>query len=190
MDSTEEGKAKLGGPRRDARQDPPLDLMDLFGTLREKLERIVGGMGLTGADGSDVLQDVSVKVLGRDKAFCDEQQATRWLIRVVVNACLLEYRRRRSFFRALSERVRRRPARTGRSAEDEAIRAEEMAAVQHALEGLDGSLAMVLVLRYFCEFNSAQIGEILGVPASTVRASLSKARTVLAETLIARGMAP
>ena len=62
--------------------------------------------------------------------------------------------------------------------------------MRNALEGLDGSLAMVLVLRYFCEFNSTQIGEILGVPASTVRASLSKTRTVLAETLIARGMAP
>ncbi|MGI8982681.1 MAG: RNA polymerase sigma factor [Pirellulaceae bacterium] len=41
----------------------------------------------------------------------------------------------------------------------------------------------IVVLRYFCDFDSSQIGEMLSLPSATVRSHLAKARRQLATEL-------
>jgi RNA polymerase sigma factor (sigma-70 family) len=48
------------------------------------------------------------------------------------------------------------------------------------LDGLEPALRSVLVLRYFAELDSKEIGNILGLPDSTVRSRLRAARRKLA----------
>ena len=54
------------------------------------------------------------------------------------------------------------------------------------LQKIDGALLAPVVLRYFC----SQIGEILGLKASTVRSRLREARMILAKRLLERGVGP
>jgi DNA-directed RNA polymerase specialized sigma24 family protein len=60
---------------------------------------------------------------------------------------------------------------------------EQRRIVAEVLNTLDPDLRSELVLRYFNELTSAEIGQILGWPDSTVRSHLRKARRQLAAVL-------
>ena len=116
----------------------------------------------------------------------------RWLIKVTVNRCLMEHRRRRTFSRHAQEILKRRQkAKTASRATDEkVIIAEELEIVRESLKKLDDSLLAPMVLRYFCDLNSKEIGEILDISPSTVRSRLREARMILAKGLLERGVEP
>ncbi len=168
-------------------------LLRVFLSERECLKRVAAGMGMDSASVEDVLQDVSIQVLKYTGQFEQEGMMKGWLIRMTVNHCLTEHRRR--FRRKASRILRRRPdlgqvmgeeggtvARAGLS--------EELDAVRRALRELDPSLLLIVVLRYFCDFDSTAIGEAVEMNASTVRARLREARMILATSLAQRGIEP
>ncbi len=178
---------------QDAEQAPPsgVHLVQTFAGLDGKFKRILGSMGLGVHDCEDVLQDTLVKVLRHTGEFQDARHAERWLMRLVINRCLDEHRKRRRFRQVATTvlRLRKATARSRRP-DDDLILAEELDIVRQGLASLDGSLAMPLTLKYCCGMSSAEIGDLLDLPASTVRGSLSKARMVLAERLMKRGLEP
>ena len=158
-----------------------------------RLKRVVAGMGFCPADADDLLQDVFLDASRRPGQYRGPEQAERWLLRVTVNHCLLEYRRRSRFRRAAAEILRRRQARQPADStvnDATADAAEEIELIRETLRDLDGSLAAPLVLRYFCDYNATQIGEILNLPPATVRGRLRTARMLLAERLTKKGLAP
>ena len=167
-----------------------LKLMDVFYAELGRLKRIAAGFGLSPSDGEDVLQDVSIKALERSGENRTHQEYIRWLIKVTTNRCLMEHRRRRSFHRQAREILKRRaetkkkPNRT----DEKVINAEELEIVRENLQKIDGALLAPVVLRYFCDLNSSQIGEILGLKASTVRSRLREGRMILAKRLLERGV--
>ena len=166
--------------------------MNVFSAEYGHLKRIIAGMGLNASDGEDVLQDVSIKALKQTRAFESPEDGMRWLIKVTVNRCLMEHRRRRTFSRHAQEILKRRQqAKTASMATDEkVIIAEELEIVRESLQKLDDSLLGPMVLRYFCDMNSKEISEILSLSPSTVRSHLREARMILAEELLERGVEP
>ena len=76
------------------------------------------------------------------------------------------------------------------STAEKVIVAEELEIVRESLQKLDDSLLGPVVLRYFCDFNSKEVGEILGLNPSTVRSRLREARMILAKRLLERGVEP
>lgn len=167
-------------------------LMDVFSAEIGHLKRVIAGMGLSASDGEDVLQDVSIKALKQTRAFESPEDGMRWLIKVTVNRCLMEHRRRRTFSRHAREILKRRQqAKTASRATDEkVIIAEELEIVRENLQKLDDSLLAPMVLRYFCDLNSKEVGEILALSPSTVRSRLREARMILAKGLLERGVGP
>lgn len=149
-------------------------------------------MGLGASDIEDVLQDVSVKALRGPVNSQSKEQGARWLIKVAVNRCLTEHRRRRTFKRHTGEILKRHSPNDTASepTAEEIIRAEELEIVRSSLQNLDDSLVQPLVLRYFCGLNSKEIADILDLPASTVRSRLRDARMILAKDLLKRGVEP
>jgi RNA polymerase sigma-70 factor (ECF subfamily) len=154
-----------------------------------RLRRIAAGMGLGASDVEDVLQDVSMRVLKKAPEGLGRDEVVRWLIRVTVNACLAEHRRRKRFRRRAEEILSRiAPAKKG--PDEAAIEAEELEIVRAALQGLDGSLLGVMVLRYFDGMKSNEIGQVLSLNASTVRSRLREGRMILAKRLLDKGVRP
>jgi len=166
--------------------------LDIFLAELGRLKRIVAGFGLSASDGEDVLQDVSIQALKNSGKCRNREDVVRWLIKVTVNRCLMEHRRRRSFHRHTHEILRRRVEieTNSNSADKKVIMAEELEIVRENLQKLDGSLLGPVVLRYFCDFNSKDVGQILGLNPSTVRSRLREARMVLAERLLKQGIEP
>jgi RNA polymerase sigma factor (sigma-70 family) len=175
----------------DVRLSKP-SLMDVFAAEFGRLKRIVAGMGLAASDGEDVLQDVSIKAMQQKIPFESREDDIRWLIKVTVNRCLMEHRRRRTFSRHAREILkRRRQTKTASRATDEkAIIAEELEIVRESLQEQDDSLLGPMVLGYFCELNSKEVGEILALSPSTVRSRQREARMILAKRLAERGVEP
>lgn len=167
-----------------------LKLMDVFYAELGRLKRIAAGFGLSPSDGEDVLQDVSIKALERSGENRTHQEYIRWLIKVTTNRCLMEHRRRRSFHRQAREILKRRAeSKTKQKGTDEkVINAEELKIVRENLQKIDADLLAPVVLRYFCDLNSSQIGDILGLKASTVRSRLREGRMILAKRLLERGV--
>jgi len=166
--------------------------LDIFLAELGRLKRIVAGLGLSAQDGEDVLQDVSIQALKQSGKYQSREDSVRWLIKVTVNRCLMEHRRRRSFRRRACEILKRRSeSKTNSNRTDErVIDAEELEIVRESLQELDNSLLGPAILRYFCDFNSKEVGEILGLNPSTVRSRLREARMILAKRLLERGVEP
>jgi len=86
---------------------------------------------------------------------------------------------------------RRSESKTNSNRTDEkVIDAEELEIVRESLQELDNSLLGPTILRYFCDLNSKEVGEILGLKPSTVRSRLREARMILAKRLLGRGVEP
>jgi len=188
-------EAVLGTPNGEADQpagkrSSESSLVDIFIAELGRLKRIIAGMGLSASDAEDVLQDVSVQALKWAGKFQSRGQSVRWLIKVTVNRCLTEHRRRRSFRRRASEILKRRSENKTDLTAEKVIVAEELEIVRECLQGLDDSLLTPMVLRYFCQLNSTEVGEILGLSPSTVRSRLREARMILAKRLVERGVGP
>lgn len=166
------------------------NFVDVFLAELWQLKRIVAGLGLSAQDGEDVLQDVSIQALKQSGKYQSREDSVKWLIKVTVNRCLMEHRRRRSFRRRACEMLKRRSeSKTNSNRTDEkVIDAEELEIVRESLKKLDDCLLGPVVLRYFCDLNSKEVGEILGLNPSTVRSRLREARMILAKRLLERGV--
>jgi len=156
----------------------------------ERLRRLVVAMGLSAEEGQDILQDVYVEAVKGPPKYRGDQDAARWLMRVTANRCLLEFRRRKRHSRAASEILQQWAELEKHSSgpEMQAIHAEEVEAMMQCLRKMDESLQLPLAMRYFCELNSSEIGEILELELGTVRKRLHKGRIILADVLLKRGI--
>ncbi len=156
-----------------------LDIAETYRSTLPRLRRIAAGLGLSASDAEDALQDSYLASWRHRRQLGDATQAARWLTRVMVNRCLLHHRRRSRWRRLLAGWV---PPRT-RPVE---MADEAKAIIRQCLEELPLDERVVLVLRYFCELDAPEIGQLLEIPAATVRSRLRRARLALAERLIAK----
>lgn len=166
------------------------NFVDIFFAEMGRLKRIIAGMGLGASDAEDVLQDVVIQALRRTGKCQTKEDGIRWLIKVTVNRCLMEHRRRRSFCRRAPEILKRRSETKAdlTTADQNVIVTEEIEIMRETLQELDESLLAPMVLRYFCDLNSRQVGRILALSPSTVRSRLREARMILAKRLVERGI--
>ena len=112
-----------------------------------------------------------------------ETELRRWLIRVTTNRCNLEYRRRARWQSLLSGISRLWSNSSNGTSSRAADLEEQRELIRSTLEGIEPDLRSVLVLRYFVELDSKEIGRILEIPDSTVRSRLRTARKRLAVEL-------
>jgi RNA polymerase sigma-70 factor (ECF subfamily) len=159
-------------------------LQSVWDELAGDLSRLVCALGIDPGRAQDVLQDVHVAAWQKCPAEADQADLRHWLLRVTVNRCNLEHRRRARWRTALDGLVRlwSRSEDAGDPAEL-VSQGEERQLVRRALERLAPELRSVLVLRYFAGFDSKEIGRILELPDATVRSRLRAARKRLAMEL-------
>lgn len=124
------------------------------------------------ADAEDVYQDVFLRLWEQDAASWDAEHCKAWLIRTTLNRChdLHRFRLRRQTLPLNEIAEAERPA-------DEAVELWE------AVANLPEKLRTVVHLHYAEGYQTAEIADLLGIPAVTVRTRLNRARTRLKELL-------
>ena len=124
-------------------------------------------------DAEDAVQEVFLRLYGRQEPFESPEHLRRWLIRVTVNACkdLL-----RSFFRRntvpLEEAVNKAVEPYGQAGE-----------VLRAVLSLPEQYRQVVYLHYYEGYTAPEIGKMLGKNPNTVYTLLTRARERLRKTL-------
>jgi RNA polymerase sigma-70 factor (ECF subfamily) len=133
------------------------------------------------ADAEDATQEALMAVARGLRGFDGRAAFTTWSYRVATNACLDELRRRA-----------RRPALlandddVGAATVDRGPRPEQVVDridIDGALAQLPDDFRVAVVLRDLCDLEYADIAQVLGLPAGTVRSRIARGRAQLARCL-------
>jgi len=155
------------------------ELQDRF--VRENLRRvfaliyrIVGNV----ADAQDLTQDTFIKALQRKDQLKDGDKSAQWLGRVASNTAIDFLRRKaRVNFTEIDSLPEPLPDPSERRADEEMLRAEEAAYLDHCLEALSVRERTALVLRDVEDLPASEVAAILGCSPATVRSHIANART-------------
>ena len=159
-------------------------LSDVWNDATPGLARTAMALGIRRDAVDDVLQEVWLSAWQNRPSLLDTDSLRRWLYRVLVNRCRLHQRQAARWRRAVeviagmwtSSQNNRQESVAGQSPElqlEVAVALAQLAPLQRE----------IVVLRYFSEFDSREIGDMLGVSDSTVRSHLRIARQQLARHL-------
>ena len=175
----------MNGPQSEQPAGPgQLQLLAVWEEARPELLRLVAAMGWSRHTGQDILQDVYLAAMKARPCEQDPRALRRWLFRVTVNRSRQEHRkttRRKKAIDVLTRSIGTRQGSqdVGQDIED----SQETEAVRCALSKLDYDVRAPLILRYFLEMDSRQIGLTLGLSDSTIRSRLRAGRLALAAAL-------
>ena len=158
-------------------------LQSVWDATVQELSRLAGALGIDPARAEDLLQDVYLTAWQKRPEGIDRVELRRWLFRDTKNRCHLEHRRRTSWHNVWRGIARFWTTTGHDTPETTAVETEEQALVRTALDQMEPRQRSILVLRYFAEFDSKEIGKILELPDSTVRSHLRTARQQLAKEL-------
>lgn len=124
------------------------------------------------ADAEDVYQDVFLKLLTQPFHGWDQERLKAWLIRSTLNRCCDVVRLRL-----------RRPVLPLEELPDQARPENEGAELWEAVARLPEKLRMPVHLYYCEDYSTEEIGNLLEIPAATVRTRLRRARMKLKDLL-------
>ena len=157
------------------------DIVALDTLLRRHYDRLHAlCRRLTGndADAADACQEALVAVARGIAGFDGRASFGTWAYRVATNSCLDEIRRRQR--RPEPGLPEERPPPSGGDALDDIATRVDLDA---ALAELSPEFRTAVVLRDVADLSYAEIGEILGLPAGTVRSRIARGRAALAARL-------
>lgn len=163
---------------------------DAFSALMERYEQRVyhQALRLVGnpEDAADVTQEVFFKAWRGLPRFQGDSAFSTWLYRLANNAAidLLRREKKRRGDAALDDPAVPALSPDPSPTPQQALEAKELRqAVADGLARLSGEHRRVLVLRELNGLSYEQIGQILGLPAGTVKSRIARARLALAKIL-------
>ncbi len=158
-------------------------LEELLRRHQDRLYAVCRRLTGTDADAADACQDALIAIVRALPRYDARAAFGTWAYRIATNAALDELRRRR-----------RRPEPADVSAEGSrgagtAVAGDASGAVaarvdvDAALLRLPPEFRAAVVLRDLCDLSYDEIGEVLDIPAGTVRSRIARGRAALAEAL-------
>jgi len=142
--------------------------------------RLVAALyALTGdyAEAQDLVQEAYARALARPRVFLDVADPEAWLRTVAVNLARTRWRRRRLFDTLV------RTGRVSRTPDSVPGADPNRVALVAALQQLSRPTREAIVLHHLADMSVYEVAEALGVPVGTVKARLSRGRTMLATLL-------
>lgn len=145
-----------------------MDVLDLFHRYRDDVYRLAVNFTHNPQEAEDVCQTVFLKLLEQGELRPGKERA--WLMQVTANEC-------RSLLRSSWWR-RTAPL-------DESVPAPEYKTDEtiQAVMALPPKYRVVIYLRYYEEYTTAEIGKLLKLPVSTVTTRLARGREQLKKRL-------
>jgi len=160
-----------------------------FGKLALEYQRVLFNLALrmtrNREDARDLTQAVFLKAYRGLRGFDPRRRFYSWMYRIMLNEALNFLSTRRA-----QEPVSETIQDTGGSPEDDYLSTVIQETVQAALQELNMEQRQVIVLRHFLHLTYEEMGEVLEVPAKTVKSRLFSARQNLAPILQRLGAHP
>ncbi len=145
-------------------------------------------------DALDVMQEVYIKIFRNIASFDERCQFLPWAKKIAVNSCL-NFRRDSSKEHHLSLNYEmdtnwslQEALVSDGSVEEDVISHTTRENLRRCLDSLPPSYRMVLVLRYLEGMSYQEIAGVLGQPLGTVKNSIFRARNVLKDMMLKKGL--
>lgn len=165
---------------------------DAFAQLMKRYEGAVFNLAYrmlgNAHEAEDASQEIFLRVYTNLARFDQERKFSTWLLSIGSNYCIDRLRRRRFAWLTINDTVLTMPS-PAKGPERTAIEREERDAVQRALLRLPPAYREVAVLRYWNDLSYEEICQVTGLPESTIKTRLHRARRMLADALRAEGVA-
>lgn len=158
-----------------------------------KLFRVARAILKDDAEAEDALQDAYVLAYRRAGQFRGDAELGTWLTRIVINQALMQLRKRKRERVVVpfpdrtgahgEERTPDMPDDKAESPSDTTLRAEVRRVIERRIDQLPIAFRTVFVMREVEDMTVEETAACLGIPASTVRTRLFRARALLREAL-------
>jgi RNA polymerase sigma-70 factor (ECF subfamily) len=149
-----------------------VQLEDLYRSHGQRFARLAWAITGDRELAWDALQDGFARALVRGGSFRGDGSLEAWVARIVTNAARDALRR---------QRLDRRAAATEDSRQAELVGDDTI--LRSAVAGLPERQRLAVFLRYYADFDYAQIADALEIERGTVSAMLNAAHATLARTL-------
>lgn len=166
-------------------------LMDiLIDRYRTDLYSLCMRLARSQSDADDLFQDTWVRVLKRLDSFSQQHSFKTWLLAVCINRYRDLYKWRRRWWRGAptgpklqidAELTLMESPEPG--PEQLAISEENRVALRRAIDALEDSFRLPILLHYFHDLSTEEISEVLGIPRGTVKTRLYGGREKLRTAL-------
>lgn len=161
-----------------------------FGELMNRYSGAVFGLAYrmlgNPQDAEDAVQEIFLRAYSRLDSFDRSRKFSTWLLSIASNYSIDRLRRRRYNWLTLDDVAFWLPSEKA-GPERSALESEQRAAVHQALQALPENYRLVTVLRYINDLSYDEIGQITGLPESTIKTRLHRARHMLAQSLGSEG---
>ena len=147
--------------------------------------RVLTRLSTNGSDVEDLCQETFLRVLRAQTRYRPRGAFSTWLFSIALNVGRDAARRRR---REAQRIVNASQGASPAGPPENAARRELVEQVSAALDQLPPRLREVLVLKHFGELTFAQLGELLGLPQSTVKSRAQKGLELLRREFKQRGI--
>jgi RNA polymerase sigma-70 factor (ECF subfamily) len=151
--------------------------------------RMLGNSG----EAEEAAQEAFVRAYTRLDSYDPAHKFSTWLLSITSNYCIDQIRKRRAVLLSIDEPLPPHPAlhsdnNKGPEAEYMAQEREEL--VQSLLRELPDEYRQAVVLRYWYDMSYEEIAEVQKTTVSAVKSRLFRARRILADAGMERGMVP
>lgn len=162
-----------------ARNGDRVALDDLLRRHHDRIHALARRLTGNDADAADATQEALIAIVRGLHRFDQRASFGTWAYRVATNATLDELRRRTRRPRPDPDGLARLPAQGSDPGDVVGARLD----VDAALATLPIEFRAAVVLRDLCALDYAEIAEVLGIPAGTVRSRIARGRAQLAAHL-------
>lgn len=134
-------------------------------------------------DAEDVTQETFVRVMKQRQQLCDIQDQRAWLARIAWRVAISRKRGLPEISLEEATESLRKLYAAGASAEELASEKQMLGLLKHMIDTLPAKLRDPLLLSLAEELSSTEVGKILGIPETSVRTRLFRARHLLRQKL-------
>ena len=151
--------------------------------------RMLGNSG----EAEEAAQEAFIRAYTRLDSYDPAHKFSTWLLSITSNYCIDQIRKRRAILLSIDEPLPPHPAlhsdnNKGPEAEYMAQEREQM--VQSLMSALPEEYRQAVVLRYWYDMSYEEIAEVQETSVSAVKSRLFRARRILADASLERGMTP
>jgi len=129
------------------------------------------------AEAEDATQETFLRVYTKMNTYQPDRKLSSWILAIASHHCIDRLRRRRADTVSLdTEPIAEAVPATSGGPEETVLRREAQDEVQRAVDQLDPSYRVPLILRYWHGLSYAEIAEVLGLTVQAVKSRLHRAR--------------
>lgn len=127
-------------------------------------------------DALEAVQETVCRAWIHRKSLKNPQYFSTWLIRILINVCMNEKKKRKRMVPSRAEQLNEAKADSGQGTEKESV---DRIYMKEQLTKLQPNYRMVIVLKYYRDMTINQIAEMMDKPDGTIRTWLHKALKTL-----------